>query len=143
MLVALGLFLAPLLNAALVLGTYPPLFTGERWEILTTPDSPAYHAMWAPLLIGEVFFNVLFIAAGVWLIVLFLKRSRRFPSVYIGYMIVCAVFAFVDDQLLSVVLKDNPDLTGDHSGVFRAVIGAAIWTPYMLSSRRVRNTFVR
>jgi hypothetical protein len=141
-LVAIGVFLAPVINALVVLVTYPPLFTGPAWAIVTTPGSAAYHALWAPLIIGEISMNVAFIAVGVWLIVLFLRRARRFPPVYMGYMITSALFLFIHSQLLAVVLKGQPALAGDNSSLGRAVISAAIWVPYMLSSRRVKNTFV-
>jgi CHASE2 domain-containing sensor protein len=90
------------------------------------------------LLIGLVIFVVgnnqslvllgttLIACAGVAL-VFFFKKSRLFPLVFIGIIVVGFVLAIISNT---------------KEALTQQIIYAAIWIPYVLLSKRVKNTFV-
>ena len=142
-LVGLGPIGAPLRLAVFLGQTFPPIFQDGTWEVLTTPGSEVYHALWAPLLILELVGNVLFIAAALVLLLLFFKRSHRFPGLFIAYIVLNVLFILSDAWLGSLVLTDEPIFDPDTAReFFRSLVGGVVWVPYMLVSKRVRNTFV-
>ncbi len=143
-LVGFGLLLAPLKLLGFVVQSFPPIVQDGTWEVLTTPGSEAYHPLWAPLLLGELVVNLAFIGAGVALLLFFFLRSRRFPTLYIAVTIANLLFLLSDAWLGSIVVPDEPMFDADTARELgRSVVGALIWVPYMLASKRVKNTFVR
>ncbi len=117
----------------------------QRWHMGSSndPGSNAYHPLWAPLLIFEFVGNLAFMAAYIVLAVLFFRKSRFFPKLFIVLAISNLSFIVLDAWLGSFVLKDEPMFDPDTlKEVIRGTIGIAIWVPYMLISKRVKNTFV-
>lgn len=142
-LVALGLIVTPVRLGAFVATTFPPILQDGTWELLTTPGSDAYHPLWAPMLVFEFAANTAFIAAALVLLVLFFKRSRRFPVLFIAFLAVSLVFVVGDTWISSYMFPDAPVLDPETIGeVGRAVLASLVWIPYMCVSKRVRNTFV-
>ncbi|MGB3335556.1 MAG: DUF2569 domain-containing protein [Devosia sp.] len=89
------------------------------------------------------------IVAPFVLLTLMFQKRRTFPSLFVGWTITNLVFVLVDLVFAYNVFRayyDSPgvvfwdEATGQ--SVSRAVIYAAIWVPYMLNARRVKNTFV-
>jgi hypothetical protein len=143
-LVGFGLLLAPWTRLGFLVRTFPPIFSDGHWELLTTPGSEAYHPLWAPLLLGELVSELAFIGAGLALLLFFFLRSRRFPRLYIAAEIANVLFHLADAWLASIVVPDVPMFGPETvSEVGPPVFGALIWVPYMLASKRVKNTFVR
>ena len=142
-LVAIGLVLSSLRLLALLGQVFVPIFRDGTWAILTTPGSQAYHPLWAPLLVFELVGNIGFIAAQLWLLVLFFRRSKSFPKLYVWAALLNLPFILVDAWLGSFVLTEEPMIDPDTAKeIARSVATIAIWVPYMRVSRRVRNTFV-
>ncbi len=91
----------------------------------------------------------LLLAAPTWLLVLFFKRDRRFPKLYIHWQTALGIFVLLD-WLLSYALFHTM-IEGSHLSFFdpvflrpvaTAAVGVFIWSPYMAKSVRVKNTFV-
>jgi hypothetical protein len=141
-LVSLILLLSSLFSLAFLIQLYVPLFTNGSWAVLTTPGSEAYHPAFAPLLISELVVNCAFIVAQVWLLVLFYKCSRRFPKLYIWVALLHLLFVLVDAWVASSVLSEAVLDGGTTAMIVRSAVSVVIWVPYMLVSRRVKNTFV-
>ena len=142
-LVAIGLLLSLLRLFAFDVQTFVPIFRDGTWAIHTTPGSDAYHPLWAPLLVFELIGNAGFIVAQLGLLVLFFKRSRNFPRLYVWVALLNLPFILVDAWLGSFVLTDEPMIDPNTAKELARSIGTiAIWVPYMRVSRRVRNTFV-
>ncbi|MEQ8789185.1 MAG: DUF2569 domain-containing protein [Pirellulaceae bacterium] len=141
-LVGIGLAITPFRLGAVIFLIHVPLFTNGTWEVLTSPGSPQYHPLWAPLLIFEVLTNVAFIVTYLVVGYLFLSRSRFFPRTYITVACINLFFIIFDAWACSFVLQGDsifdPDTTRE---IVRSLISAAIWIPYMLVSKRVKNTF--
>jgi len=126
-----------------LLPTYASLSLGGTWAALTTPGSRLYHALWAPLIIFELAGNLGFVIVQLWLLVLFFRRSKIFPKLYVWMALVNLPFVVVDAWLLSIILPEEPMFDSATAIEFaRSIVTAAIWAPYMLVSRRVKNTFI-
>jgi hypothetical protein len=140
----IGLFISPIRVAISVFGDLVPIFTEGRWNVLTTPGSDAYHPLWAPLIIFEYAGNAVFIIFSIVLLVFFFRKSRLLPKLIISYLILNALFVagdfFLADLIPAVAEQSNPQAAKE---LVRAIIGAIVWIPYFLVSKRVKQTFVR
>ena len=142
-LVGIGVVITPIKLLATYVPIYIPIFEDGTWEALTTVGSEVYNPMWAPLLIGEISYNTIMVIASLFLIHLFFTKHYLFPKVYIVIMAAGLVFIPLDAWLVTKVLPNEPMFDPETTKEFmRAVIGSAIWIPYMLVSKRVKATFV-
>jgi hypothetical protein len=144
LLIGLALVLSPVRFAA-GLWELGSAFDLGAWHELTHPSGTYYDPWWAPAVVLAVLGNLLLLLAAVWLIVLFFGRHRLFPRVYVGFLILTAVLVTLDYGLqgrLGAVMADSESAQSARAPL-RSVVACAIWIPYLLKSRRVRNTFVR
>jgi len=142
-LVGLGVVLSPIRNLVTYVPIYKPIFEDGTWEVLTTVGSEAYNPMWGPLLIGEITYNSLMVVASLYLIYLFFSKHYFFPKFYIGIVAVSLIFIPLDAWVVTRVFPGEPMFDPETTKEFmRTLIGAVIWVPYMLISKRVGLTFV-
>lgn len=141
---AIGLFILPIRLTISLINDFLPIFQKGYWQVLTTPGSDAYHHLWAPLIVFEIFGNSLFIIFSIVLIFLYFAKSYRFPALFIAYLVVNLVFVagdyFFADLIPVVAAKNDPESMKE---LMRTIVGATIWIPYFLVSKRVKNTFVK
>lgn len=143
-LVAFGVVLSPIRMAAQFFQLYFALFSNGSWAALTTPGSEAYNALWMPLLLLEMGVNAGLFIFSLVIVFLFFSRKRLFPRFYIIGLMFSLAFQLLDAWAFSAVLTDEPMFDPDTvNGLLQLLVGAAIWVPYMLVSKRVRATFVR
>ncbi len=143
-LVGFGVVVSPL---RMILQIYPPyteMFSNGYWEIITTPGSQSYNPAFASILIGEMILNGILFFSWIYIAFLFFLKKRDFPKWYIGIMAFTLIFIIGDALLLmaffpSISIADPETI----KEIVQAIIGAAIWIPYMLVSKRVKATFVR
>ncbi len=140
-LVCIGLILSPLRLGALLARDYLPIFRDGTWESLIDSTSAGYHPPLAALMLFELVINVAFIAFSIWLLILFFRKSSRFPKMAIVLYAANAAFVLADTVTLSAIGFEAFDFSSMRE-IMRSLISAAIWVPYMLLSRRVKNTFV-
>lgn len=88
----------------------------------------------------EVIANVGLLALACYLAYVFFKRKRNAPKVYITFLAVSLVLQVVDLAIASGVFHLTPD-AGDSKALGRSLMGAIVWIPYMLISKRVKATF--
>lgn len=143
-LVAIGVTLTPIRLLFLMGSVYRRFFNQDVWESIATPGGEAYHAWLGPLIVIEIVSNLLLVVAAVWMINLFYRRHRLFPALYIAILVFTLILLIGDNWAAGVVIP-SPKSDGDHSNMdlFRTLAQAAIWIPYMLVSRRVRQTFTK
>ena len=142
-LVGIGIVVSPLRTAFIVLTLYVPIFTDGTWEAITTVGAENYHPMWAPLIIGEVVINTIFILASCYLAYLFFTKRNFFPLLFIYVALASVLFVPLDAWVASFVLTDEPIFDPATTEEFaRALVYAIVWIPYMLSSKRVKATFI-
>ena len=143
-LVGLGVTLAPLRLVAQVLPPYIRMFSDGSYAALTTPGAAAYNALWMPLLLVEIAINIGLVLSWIYLAIAFFGRRRQFPKRYIGIICFTLAFQIVDAWAVSAVARHVEAFDAQTaSEIVRTVIAAVIWIPYMLTSKRVKSTFVR
>lgn len=142
-LVGIGVVIAPFRLAYMYGPIYYSIFTDGTFEILTTPGTEYYHSLWGPFLIGEALINSILVFASVYLVYLYFAKHYLFPKVYIAIIVFSLIFIPLDAWVGSFIITDEPMFTPEIIKEFtQTLIGAAIWVPYMLVSKRVKATFV-
>jgi hypothetical protein len=128
-----------ILRLLVTLGQYYSTIGNDLWKQFPT-------AIW-----GEAALNALMVWICVYTLVLMIRRSRLFPRFFIWQMIFVICMPLVDllwiASIIALTLQkpvsEFMTLEAKEGGqILAGVIGAAIWIPYILKSRRVRNTFI-
>jgi len=142
-LVGIGVVVTPLRIGALLLKTFPPIFSGGAWEALTTPGYEAYSPLWAPILLSEIVINTGLVLVSLYLMYLFFSKRRVFPKWYIGILVFSLIFIVIDAWVVKLVMPNEPMFgPGTMKAFLQALVTSLIWIPYMLISKRVKATFV-
>ncbi len=142
-LVGSNVVLSPFVIAARTYKSYAEMFASGVWDVLTSPDSMAYHALWAPLAIGEIILNSALILAWIYIAFLFFSKRRAFPFWFIAIHIATVCLIVIDAIVVHHILPDAPIFDADTLRELSRPIGAIlIWAPYMLMSKRVKSTFL-
>lgn len=142
-LVGSNVVLSPFVIAARTYKSYAEMFASGVWDVLTSPDSMAYHALWAPLAIGEIILNSALILAWIYIAFLFFSKRRAFPFWFIAIHIATVCLIVIDTIVVHHILPDAPIFDADTLRELSRPIGAIlIWAPYMLMSKRVKSTFL-
>ena len=135
-LVGIGLAVSPFVILGQTLATNVPLLTSARYHAFLA-SHPALEGM----IVFEVATNLIFVMVLAGLNFLFYKKKRAFPTYLILYLILQVIViscdAFIVHGLLPAV-----SLAGSYSAIARSFLGALIWIPYLVASRRVKVTFV-
>jgi hypothetical protein len=142
-LVGLGVVLTPI---KIIVMTIMPLFEiidSGLWAEFTTPGSEAYHALWKPVIIGEIVVNCVLCFGWIVAVVKYFGKSRSFPFWYITLSAAWVVFMYADALAGKAILPEEPLFDARSLGEFiGAIVSSVIWIWYMLVSRRVKATFV-
>jgi hypothetical protein len=134
----LGLFLAPVL-AARFFSTYQQAFEAAS----------AFTAAQLTFIAVEAVVNVVLnLVAPIALLILLFRKSRRFPVAYVAWSLTGLVVLIADLPIAYALFEDYYEEGGEPffdgatlRELIRGVVSTAIWVPYMLVSRRVKNTF--
>jgi len=141
---AIGLVIYPIRSLILLATDLIPAFSGDTWWVLTSPASGHYHPLWAPLLIGELIGNTIFMIFSVSLIILFFVRRKIIPRLTIIFLIANLVFVSIDFYL--VRLLPAAAQQADYQALtdwIQTLVACLIWVPYFIISKRVKTTFVK
>jgi hypothetical protein len=114
-------------------------------DVLVKSIYPTYPGLEGALVFERSVFS-LAIVAGIASLVLLLMRKRIAKPFIIGFMVAVVIASIADVMMVNGVFKDSPEalaaVKGDNQ-VLRTAISAAIWIPYLLRSKRVKQTFVK
>jgi hypothetical protein len=139
----IGLFIFPIKILVFLTTIHLPIFLQGQWDILTNPNSEAYHFLWGPILIGEITFKIFFFVFSIFLLVILFKKKAYFPKLMITYYIAntscMIIFYYLAELIPAIAETPDPESTKE---LVRTIIGSIIWVPYFIVSKRVKNTFV-
>ncbi|ESY72554.1 DUF2569 family protein [Mesorhizobium sp. M0051] len=95
---------------------------------------------------GELALNLAFLALQLVVLVSMLRRSHRFPRLFLFQWLAIPVVFILDTIWIASILgvPVNKVLAGDALlAAIASFVGTGIWTAYVYKSVRVRNTFTR
>lgn len=142
-LVGIGIVLGPIrLLLSLYKDFWVPLSQGGFAE-LTTPGTQSYIPWFYEIIVAETIVNVLIVLCSFWMIYLFFAKRRLFPKVFIGLYAFSIFFMVADGAILATIFP--AEIIFDavfYTDTARLLIQSCVWVPYMLVSKRVKNTFV-
>jgi len=143
-LIAIGLMISPIKTGVALVRDVFPAFNAGVWDKLTTAGSQAYHPLWAPLLIMEMAGNIIFILFPLAILFLFFSKKKFTPLFIIIFLLSNLTFVIVDYLFAMRIplVASMPDETTPVE-IIRMAVACAIWVPYFLRSKRVKNTFVK
>ena len=148
----LGLFVSII---AILAGTFSntiPIFRDGAWDVLTTPGTGLYHPWWAPVIQFECVTDAIFLVSSVILLVFLFQKRPVLPKLMVGYYGFYLVYIVIDSLIIlwqGPEMLPIPELREEIGFTASSVLGdvtrwalvCAIWIPYFLMSKRVKNTF--
>lgn len=142
LLVAIGVVINPIRLLVTVVPAYKQIFEDGIWEALTTVGSEVYNPYFSSLLVVEIVYNIIILAASIYLVYLFFSKHYLFPKLFIGIVVASLIFIPLDAWLVTQVFPGESMFDPETTNEFmRSLITGVIWIPYMLVSKRVRVTF--
>ena len=141
--VGFGLIITPIVIFNLLLTLHLPLFTDGSFALLASESSEYYVPGFSFIMSYEILGNLILILASFYLLILFFKKSKFFPSYYIYFRLFNVLFVVLDIIFAKIVFPEEPMFDPAIArDLFQVIVAAAIFIPYMLRSRRVKNTFI-
>lgn len=144
-LVILGLVVSSVRISLMLVQDHAPIFSDGTWQAITSPSSESYHALWAPLITFEIAGNVLVVLLALATLCLMFMKSKYTPAMAITWLLTGLVFVAADAIFAQQIplIANQPTDPETVKEIVRSVVGAALWVPYFLVSKRVKATFTR
>jgi len=119
------------------------IFGDGSWELFTDKSSIIYHALWQPLILFELIYNLLLFAFSIFILVCFYSKKKILPRLMIFYFVVSVLFVLIDYILfMQIPIARELDSFNYIKEIVRGVFTCMIWIPYFIRSIRVKNTFI-
>ena len=143
LLVAFGVVLLPLQVAGTLVMDLLPAFSKDGWALLTTPGTPVYHPLNAPILIFELVGNSLLLVGALAVAVEFFRKRQRVPLMIVVLLLFALLFYIGDyfaAHLLAAVASQSDSEPVLDLAIAAVACGILVW--YFMVSKRVKGTFV-
>jgi len=115
-------------------------------SIMDEPVAPGTlddHPLWSFFINYALFANVGLALACCYTFYLYFARKKLFPKMYILILVAKFSQALADIVGWHEILPEGPMFDSDTViGLIIGICGMCIWIPYMLLSKRVKNTFL-
>lgn len=143
--VGIGRVLNPIILIMTIINTYLPQITSDLYDELSQPGNDAYSSLWKPTFYFELYCNALILIISVILLVLFFRKKKLFPTIFICTLVLNILFTIIDAILITKIQDSiSIDLQMDSiASIIMPIFFCIIWIPYILTSKRVKNTFVK
>ncbi|SDJ62343.1 DUF2569 domain-containing protein [Paenibacillus naphthalenovorans] len=137
-LVALGAIIAFGQSLFYLLDTLMPLYTSARIQEISE---------YSPTLAFAVLFETVFNLFNLSILLLAayqcFRLKKAFSKTMILFYLSALIFGFIYILIISIVPEIDKRVIEEQWGqLFKALITCVIWIPYMIKSKRVRNTFI-
>jgi hypothetical protein len=142
-LITIGLVLRVGMYAKTLCTDYGAAWDAGRWNLLTVPGAASYDPLWAPTLLFELASMIFFLIFSILALVLLIQKRTIFPKIMITVLLLALAFKVADAALASQIPLVVKSQGGSDPDLFRVLVQAVIWVPYLLYSKRVRATFRR
>ena len=121
------------------------LAAGPVWTRLTDPASPRYHPYWRVVIIYEVIAACIYFVMNLVAIILFSRKQRLFPTFTVILIPLTFILSCVDHYLVGLIpaMVEAPAHTRGAYLLAVKFIMLHVWIPYLLLSKRVKETFIR
>jgi hypothetical protein len=141
---AIGLILYPVQTMVFLITELIPALSPENWSALTSPTSPYYHSLLAPLVIAELVGNICFFIFSICLIVFFFQQRKSAPKLIILFLTANLIFVGCDYFVMTFIIIRSSSINMDATINFvRTMVAGMVWIPYFIFSKRVGRTFVK
>ncbi|AJR06069.1 hypothetical protein H744_1c1044 [Photobacterium gaetbulicola Gung47] len=139
--IALGVLVSPIRLLG-ELFKFSSLIKEGNVGYLAAEASPGYIEWYRELIYCEIFVNLFSLTVCIYMVYLFFSKSKHFPKIYIFMAFFTPIMQSVDAYAVKSIM--SPIILPDEltKGIFLSLITIVIWVPYMLMSKRVKNTFV-
>jgi hypothetical protein len=142
-LVGFGLVFGLLRLIVDVSATFKPYIGTDLLDKLTNSNSASYIPNFNLLFYAESAISIFLVLMCLYLIILFFTKNKKFPKYYIFITLFIILSIPLDTYIASVIISKADVWSGETiKSIFQALFSGAIWIPYMLKSKRVRNTFI-
>ena len=140
-LVGLVVVVAPFRCGIDLCGELGSVLSNNAWLSVSSPNIEGFQAILAPIVLFEMIVAIIQFAFFVLVLVLFLKKKRIFPLVFLSVMIANFLFLAFDGAVSILALSQS--LTRqERIEIIRLALHTLIMTFYLLKSKRVKETFV-
>lgn len=121
-----------------------PAYGLGLWNELTVVGGARYHPAMAPLLLVELVALLAQSVGWVLLAVVFFRRRSSAVRIWLVFMWGTAIFSLLDHLAVSIIpLLADAAGKGGLGKAIRSLVIVGFWTWYLLTSERVKKTFVR
>ncbi|MFC5986824.1 DUF2569 domain-containing protein [Marinicrinis lubricantis] len=140
-LVQIGLFIS---LARAVYYLLDAMSVWKQWDTIMDEESFYYDPLWPSLTVFESVYNGFIVIFCLYIVINFYMKKSIVPRLMIILYSSNLLAAVIDYAMIQQITFAKQLDNGDAEKVlYRAILAAAIWIPYFLRSRRVRQTFVR
>lgn len=148
----LGLFISLFTLPYTIISVDGPFIINQNgiWDEIKSFAIADNISMLPTFLISEIALNIIFFIFLVYLSFNFIKAKKKFPLLYTIFWLCYAIFLIIDTIFLeqfaskSATLSDGfaGEKDSAYKGIFQSITTCIIWIPYMLTSKRAKNTFI-
>ncbi len=91
----------------------------------------------------DIFLNIFSLIYCILIITLLINKRSSFPKLMIAFYIISVLMSIYEIWALNYLdLSTEAELQSTRTTLSRSVVGAAVWIPYFIFSKRVNGTFV-
>lgn len=119
------------------------VWTSVSWAYLFNPEVQSLLRLTSYLIIFEFTYGAILMGLLLVQIYLFFTKHKKFPAFFIRILILFLIFKPIDSFLVNYLYPGESffNVEAIFSYLYNSIY-AMIWIPYMLKSKRVKNTFV-
>lgn len=148
-LVIIGLFISALFVSLPKIFSSLDALGSDTFSAFSDTTSAYYTPGFAEALLFEIISTIVLFCATIYLIILFFKKSKKFPKYYINILLANIAFLVISLCIWSSLVMPgeaqkvlNDTLSDQYKAITQSILSLLVWGSYMKKSMRVKHTFV-